>query len=60
MGYGYDAALRERVIKAVAEGSSARQAGERFDVGVATAIRWVRRWRQTGSPLDPPRKKRSS
>lgn len=60
MGYGYEAALRARVIKAVEKGSSARQAGERFDVGVATAIRWVRRWRETGSPMDPPRKSKGS
>lgn len=60
MAYGYEAALRDRVIKAVEEGSSARKAGERFDVGVATAIRWVRRWRETGSPMDPPRKPKGS
>ena len=60
MSYGYDAALRGRVIKAFKEGSSARKAGERFDVGVATAVRWVRRWRETGSPMDPPRKSKGS
>ena len=60
MGYGYDSALRERVIKAVEKGASARQAGARFEVGVATAIRWVRRWRETGSPMDPPRKSKGS
>lgn len=60
MSYGYDASLRSRVIKAFKEGSSARKAGERFDVGVATAVRWVRRWRETGSPMDPPRKSKVS
>ena len=60
MGYGYGGSLRDRVIKAVEDGSSARKAGERFDVGVATAIRWVRRWRETGSPMDPPRKSKGS
>lgn len=60
MAHGYDAALRNRVIKAVQEGSSARKAGERFDVGVATAIRWVRRWRETGSPIGPPRRAKGS
>lgn len=60
MAHGYDAALRNRVIKAVQEGSSARKAGERFDVGVATAIRWVRRWRETGSPMGPPRQAKGS
>lgn len=60
MSHGYDAALRNRVIKAVQEGASARKAGERFDVGVATAIRWVRRWRETGSPMGPPRRAKGS
>jgi len=32
----------------VKDGSSARKAAARFDVGVATAIRLVRRWRETG------------
>ncbi len=39
--YGQD--LRERVIDA---GTSARQAAERFGIGVATAIVWVRRARE--------------
>ena len=39
--YGQD--LRDRVIDA---GTSARQAAERFGVGVATAIVWVRRARE--------------
>jgi len=60
MARGYDAALRDRVVKAVEAGSSARKAGERFDVGVATAIRWVRRWRETGSPMGPPSKRKGS
>ena len=42
--------LRERVVAAVeVEGLSRHQAARRFGVGVATAVRWVRRWRQTGS-----------
>ncbi|MGH8346771.1 MAG: IS630 family transposase [Pseudomonas sp.] len=60
MGYGYEASLRDRVIAAVEGGASARKAGARFDIGVATAIRWVRRWRQTGSPMDPPRRCKGS
>ena len=36
----YDVALRDRVIGAVDRGMSARAAGARFEVGVATAIRW--------------------
>lgn len=41
--------LRDRVIDAVESGMSRRAAAERFDVAVSTAIKWVHRWRQTGS-----------
>lgn len=40
--------LRERVIAAIAAGSSCRQAAERFGVGPATAIRWQARFRSEG------------
>ena len=42
------------------EGLSARAAGERFGIGPATAIRWVRYWRETREVQAPPRKARSS
>ena len=48
MSGAYSSDLRGRVLDAVEAGSSARQAAARFGVGVATAIRWVRRWRKTG------------
>lgn len=48
MSGAYSGDLRARVLDAVDAGSSARQAAARFGVGVATAIRWVRRWRETG------------
>jgi transposase len=41
--------LRRRVVEAVAGGMSRRAAAERFGIGVSTAIRWVQRWRTTGS-----------
>lgn len=56
----YDVALRDRVIGAVDRGLSARAAGARFEVGVATAIRWVKRWRDEGTHADPPRRMASS
>lgn len=56
----YERALRDSVIGAVERGMSARSAATRFEVGVATAIRWVRRWRETGDHADPPRPARSS
>ncbi len=43
MARAYSQDLRERVIDA---GTSARQAAERFGIGVATAIEWVRRARE--------------
>lgn len=48
MSGAYSGDLRGRVLDAVEAGSSARQAAARFGVGVATAIRWVRRWRECG------------
>ena len=41
--------LRRRVVEAVEGGMSRRAAAARFGVGVSTAIRWVQRWRTTGS-----------
>jgi transposase len=41
--------LRSRVIAAVESGLSRRAAAERFGVAIASAIRWVREWRETGS-----------
>lgn len=42
--------LRERLVGAVErDGISARAAAERFGVSVSSAIKWVRRHRETGS-----------
>ena len=40
--------LRSRVIAAVDSGATRHAVAERFGVGVATAIRWVRAWRDEG------------
>ena len=48
MSGAFSADLRGRVLDAVEAGSSVRRAAARFGVGVSTAIRWVRRWRETG------------
>ena len=48
MARAYSQDLRERVLEAAAKGMSARQAAERFGVGVSTAIVWVRRARVDG------------
>lgn len=41
--------LRERVVAAVLAGESCRSAAARFGVSVSSAIKWSRRYRQTGS-----------
>ena len=51
MTQAYSADLRSRVIKATMGGLSARQAAERFGVGISTAIVWVRRYRHNGEAV---------
>lgn len=46
--------LRSRVIAAVDGGLSRRAAAARFGVGAASAIRWVREWRETGTTCAKP------
>lgn len=43
MGRALSGDLRSRVLKASADGMSARQAAARFGVGVSSAIRWIAR-----------------
>ncbi len=46
----YSLDLRDRVVYAVEhEGMSRHQAAARFGIAVSTAIRWVARFRKTGS-----------
>jgi len=40
--------LRERVLEAGVAGASARSIAARFGVGISTAIRWLRRERESG------------
>ena len=42
-------ALRERIVHAVEDGSTIRQAGRRFAVSASAAIKLMERVRQTGS-----------
>ena len=48
MARAYSQDLRDRVIDASLAGLPARRAAARFGVGIATAIVWVRRARQSG------------
>ena len=67
MARAYSQDLRDRVIDAALSGMPARRAAAQFEIGVATAIVWVRRVRASGertarrqgqprrSKLDPQR-----
>jgi transposase len=46
---GYSSDLRIRVIRFAEKGAAARAAARHFDIGDSTAIRWVARFRETGS-----------
>lgn len=46
--------LRSRVIAAVDGGMSRRAAAARFGIAAASAVRWVRDWRETGSTRAKP------
>lgn len=54
MGAPLSKDLRIRVIQAVEEGSSRRQAAARFGVSVSSAIRWVGDWRRSGRTAARP------
>jgi transposase len=67
MAQAYSQDLRDRVIDAAVGGMPARRAAAQFEIGIATAIVWVRRARASGertarrqgrrgrSKLDPQR-----
>jgi transposase len=48
MARAYSQDLRDRVIETALSGTPARHSAARFGIGIATAIRWVRRARDTG------------
>ena len=45
----YSDDLRERIIEAVVAGASRREAAESFSLSASSAVRWLQRWRDTGS-----------
>ena len=55
MPKAYSGDLRERVIEAVEMGASRREAAERFEVSVASAVKWLQRWRKKRSAAPKPR-----
>lgn len=54
MARPYSEDLRSRAIKAVSAGTSCRKAAATFQVSVSTVIKWVQRWRTTGSVAAKP------
>jgi transposase len=55
MPKSYSAEFRERVIEMVASGASRHEAAEYFEVAVSSAVKWLQRWRDTGSSAPKPR-----
>src|SRR3954451_20354726 len=55
MPKSYSADLRERVIEAVEMGASRHEAAERFEVSVASAVKWLQRWHESRSAAPKPR-----
>ena len=55
MPKSYSGDLRKRVIEAVDAGASRREAAERLDVSVSSAIRWLQSWRTGGICAPKPR-----
>jgi len=54
MARAYSLDLRERVVAAVLRGLSCRAVAVRFDVSVASVVKWAQRARETGSPAARP------
>jgi transposase len=55
MPKAYSCDLRERVIDAVETGASRREAAERFEISVASAVKWLQRWCKAKSAAPKPR-----
>ena len=55
MGKPYSQDLRVRVIRAAASGGSCREAARIFGVSASASIKWVQRFRRTGSLEAKPR-----
>jgi transposase len=54
MSYALSVDLRQRVVSAIAAGSSCRQSAARFGVSASSAIRWWQLERTTGSIAPRP------
>jgi transposase len=54
MARAYSLDLRERVVAAVLRGLSCRAVAVRFDVSVASVVKWAQWARETGNPAARP------
>ena len=54
MARAYSLDLRERVVAAVVGGQSCRSAARAFGVSVASVVKWLQRYRTTGSAAAKP------
>jgi transposase len=54
MARGYSKDLRVRAVAIVEGGESAREAARVLNLGASTAIRWIDRWRRSGSVDEKP------
>ncbi len=54
MPRAYSKDLRDRVVRSVLDGRSCRATAALFGVSVASAIKWVQRYRATGSAAAHP------
>jgi transposase len=55
MPKSYSGDLRARVIEAVEAGASRREAAERFEISPSSSIKWMQRWRASGTSTAKPR-----
>jgi transposase len=55
MPTAYSTDMRGRVIARVEGGGSRREAAEHFEVSASSAVKWVQRYRDTGSCAAKPR-----
>jgi transposase len=55
MPRSYSGDLRERVIAAVEEGASRREAAERFEISASSAVKWLQAWHDHGVSAPKPR-----
>jgi transposase len=50
----YSTELRERVIARVEAGGSRREAAEHFEISASAAVKWLQRWRDSGTTEAKP------